>query len=357
MIPTVKKFKITLNLDKKYNGENTPIMIRQNDMGSVIEAQILTEDNTPYNLSNCSVTFNLQGAGGLPVENEECSVSEPLSGIVNHAITAKDSKFAGKVRHAFFTITSGDKKVVESTGDIEIIILERPQIKATDYVSVVGTFKNKIAGNMSNPNILRYFGFAMDNTPYNRYVSQPGPEMPQNVYDAFNTDTVAERYGYWYAGEELMYAFKIDPRATKVVIDNLSCERSGYASKILPHTFQLYNLQKQINVLGSAATAVSRNEYIALTLLTTEKTWSGITPLELNSNGLLKKFEIDLTKLNCLSKDGYLAITATYLDLAAHNIVYDPYFLAMPHQSTQPTGGQVCIIETMLTCTQYYLPD
>lgn len=355
MIPTVKKFKITLNLDKKYNGENTPIMIRQNDMGSVIEAQILTEDNTPYNLSNCSVTFNLQGAGGLPVENEECSVSEPLSGIVNHAITAKDSKFAGKVRHAFFTITSGDKKVVESTGDIEIIILERPQIKATDYVSVVGTFKNKIAGNMSNPNILRYFGFVMENNP-NRYVSYPGPEMPQNVYDAFNTDTVAERYGGWYAGENLMYAFKIDPRATKVVIDNLSCERPGYASKILPQTFRLYNLQKQINVLGSAATAVSRNEYIALTLLTTEKTWSGITPLELNSNGLLKKFEIDLTKLNCLSKDGYLAITAMALDPTAPSIVHDPYFLAMPHQSTQGTS-QVCIIETMLTCTQYYLPD
>ena len=356
MIPTVKKFKITLNLDKKYNGENTPIMIRQNDMGSVIEAQILTEDNTPYNLSNCSVTFNLQGAGGLPVENEECSVSEPLSGIVNHAITAKDSKFAGKVRHAFFTITSGDKKVVESTGDIEIIILERPQIKATDYVSVVGTFKNKIAGNMSNPNILRYFSFAMDNTPYNRYVSQPGPEMPQNVYDAFNTDTVAERYGYWYAGENLMYAFKIDPRATKVVIDNLSCERPGFASKIRPQTFELYNLRKQINVLGSAGTAVSRDEYISLTLLTTDKTWIGITPLELNSNGLLKKFEIDLTKLNCLSKDGYLAITAMALDPTAPSIVYDPYFLAMPHQSTQGTS-QVCIIETMLTCTQYYLPD
>lgn len=355
MIPTVKKFKITLNLDKKYNGENTPIMIRQNDMGSVIEAQILTEDNTPYNLSNCSVTFNLQGAGGLPVENEECSVSEPLSGIVNHAITAKDSKFAGKVRHAFFTITSGDKKIVESTGDIEIIILERPQIKATDYVSVVGTFKNKIAGNMSNPNILRYFSFAMENNP-NRYVSYPGPEMPQNVYDAFNTDTVAERYGSWYSGENLMYAFKIDPRATKVVIDNLSCERPGYASKILPQTFQLYNLQKQINVLGSAGTAVSRNEYIDLTLLTTEKTWSGITPLELNSNGLLKKFEIDLTKLNCLSKDGYLAITAMALDPTAPSIVHDPYFLVMPHQSTQGSS-QVCIIETMLTCTQYYLPD
>lgn len=355
MIPTVKKFKITLNLDKKYNGENTPIMIRQNDMGSVIEAQILTEDNTPYNLSNCSVTFNLQGAGGLPVENEECSVSEPLSGIVNHAITAKDSKFAGKVRHAFFTITSGDKKIVESTGDIEIIILERPQIKATDYVSVVGTFKNKIAGNMSNPNILRYFSFAMENNP-NRYVSYPGPEMPQNVYDAFNTDTVAERYGAWYAGENLMYAFKIDPRATKVVIDNLSCERPGYASKILPQTFELYNLRKQINVLGSAGTAVSRDEYIDLTLLTTEKTWSGITPLELNSNGLLKKFEIDLTKLNCLSKDGYLAITAMALDPTAPSIVHDPYFLAMPHQSTQGTSD-VCIIETMLTCTQYYLPD
>lgn len=330
-------------------------MIRQNDMGSVIEAQILTEDNTPYNLSNCSVTFNLQGAGGLPVENEECSVSEPLSGIVNHAITAKDSKFAGKVRHAFFTITSGDKKVVESTGDIEIIILERPQIKATDYVSVVGTFKNKIAGNMSNPNILRYFSFAMANNP-NRYVSYPGPEMPQNVYDAFNTDTVAERYGAWYAGENLMYAFKIDPRATKVVIDNLSCERPGYASKILPQTFELYNLRKQINVLGSAGTAVSRDEYISLTLLTTDKTWIGITPLELNSNGLLKKFEIDLTKLNCLSKDGYLAITAMALDPTAPSIVHDPYFLAMPHQSTQGTS-QVCIIETMLTCTQYYLPD
>lgn len=352
---TVKKFKVKLSLEKKYIGENIPVMLRQGDMGTIIEAQIFTEDNNCYDLTGYTVTFTIQGAGSIPVLNESCKIIDAKNGIVQHEITDKDSKHPGKVQHAFFQIKSSTSTVIESTGDIDIRILEMPRILPSDYIQEVSNFKGKVRGDWSNPNTMNLAWTGMNK----EYAYLNIVEWDQEIYNTTDPNIYLRSLTIPVGGSERnLICFKINPKAEKVVISNLNT--GNFKGSMDLEIMYLQNVFKlgperangQVQIKGQF-----KEDHIWLDQYDIKK--PGITKLKQNTGcGVPTGVEIDM-KLNqdLLSADNYLAI----------NIWPSNYYFDNPYDRTKVSqlklihngegAFQHLAFFPQITCTQYYLPE
>lgn len=357
-----KKFTIKQRLDRKYNGENKPIIIRQGDMGTLIECQIFSEDNNPYDLTNCTVTFTLQGASGLPVLDEPCSIIDTINGFVRHAITQKDSRYAGKVKHAFFRISKANEGLIESTGDIDIIILEMPTITPDDYHKIISNFKGKTKGDLTNPNMIGITATVGDQSNKAYTISQT--EVRQEVYDAFNDPKLTEMYLDCFELRSVTYNFKIDPRATKVQINNISYKNPTF-KKYLFGQAGLDNIRRPFDSILDCQRLCAESDYEQKFYnqpinypkfklgLYNQSNIKGVTGLKFDSYGYMTSFELDLTTTNYLTSDNYLLINVSSSD-STENITIQPTF---PFNVNGVNIKRALLFCTQIECIQYYLPE
>ena len=376
-----KKFKIKQNLEKKYNGENLPIRVRQDDVGTIIESQIFTEENNPYDLTNCKVLFNLQPASGLPILGEQAVIKDAVNGIINYSLSPKDTRKAGKTKAAFFTITNKDNSVTESTGDIDLTILPFPKILDSDYIKIIGNFKGrKRLDRNSNPNEIWMADIVNsgygDNVKLTFDKDPAVSEAPESIYKFFNNPI----YSFIFArGQEnadqstvyhnhlayipenansIFYLFKIDPRTVKIRINNLyngdltSKEVGSTNNTVLFGTCtQIFVANRSLGITDNVGDLGLSKKGFQKSLckdLTPNLNLSGYTPLQneafTNDPSINDKltytssFELDLTKNNFLTSDNYLMLFSPRVNLAG-------------------TGIYFACIAPQIECIQYYLPE
>lgn len=357
-----KKFTIKQRLDRKYNGENKPIIIRQGDMGTLIECQIFSEDNNPYDLTNCTVTFTLQGASGLPVLDEPCSIINTTNGFVRHAITQKDSRYAGKVKHAFFRISKANEGLIESTGDIDIIILEMPTITPDDYHKIISNFKGKTKGDLTNPNMIG-LTYTTENQRDKIFTIQQ-TEVRQEVYDAFNDPNLTEMYMDSLAMLSVTYNFKIDPRATKVQVNNISYKSPQFKKYVFDES-GVNNIRRPFDSILDCQRKCAESDYEQKFYnqpvstpqfklgLYNQSNIKGVTGLKFDSFGYMTSFELDLTTTNYLTSDNYLLINVKSTE-STQNTTIEPTF---PFSINGVNIKRALLFCTQIECIQYYLPE
>lgn len=358
-----KKFTIKQRLDRKYNGENKPIIIRQGDMGTLIECQIFSEDNNPYDLTNCTVTFTLQGASGLPVLDEPCSIIDTINGFVRHAITQKDSRYAGKVKHAFFRISKANEGLIESTGDIDIIILEMPTITPDDYHKIISNFKGKTKGDLTNPNMIG-LTFESENQR-DKIFTVKQTEVRQEVYDAFNDPKLTEMYmDSMDLCSGIIYNFKIDSRATKVQINNISYKSTDFKKYLFGQT-GLDNIKRPFDSIldcqRQCAESDAEQKFYNQPLLTpkfklglyNQSNIKGVTGLKFDSYGYMTSFELDLTTTNYLTSDNYLLIHVKSSESTESKTIQPTFPFILSGTSIK----RALLFCTQIECIQYYLPE
>lgn len=363
-----KKFKIKQNLEKKYNGENLPIRVRQDDIGTIIESQIFTEENNPYDLTNCTVLFNLQPASGLPILGEQAVIKDATNGIINYSLSSKDTRKAGKTKAAFFTITNKDNSVTESTGDIDLTILPFPKILDSDYLKITSSFKGrKRLDRNSNPNEIWILNISPKDSTTSTFKSNPQEvETSDDVYELFNNPKEPfDKFKYVYTGVsfDLMYLFKIDPKTVKIRINNLYIGKSN--GEDIPDEYSFANTKGIVSPIPQIYVA---NKMTGITddvgningygykifynhsekYLTPDLNLSGYKPLQNesidNKTIYTNSFELDLTKNNFLTSDNYLMLT-----------VHSHY---IPWKEGSPFNGYQCIcVSPQIECIQYYLPE
>lgn len=366
-----KKFKIKQNLERKYNGENLPIVVRQDDVGTIIESQILTEENNPYDLTNCKVEFSIQAAYGWPVIGEKAQIIDPANGKISYSLTAKDTQIAGKTKAAYFSIYHNDSDIVESTGNIDLIILARPKIKDSDLLSYTTNFKNKIAGDRSNPNwagslTLAWVMIDPDNPDSGRYrftiTNTCTNEMTQKNYDdAFKTDK-NDIQMRWYQDphdiskytNKLAYRFLIKPNTIKMRINNLFPHKVIIANKeIAPDNPLMYKDDGSLDIEETDHFYATHGYMDNLIEIKADVALTGFTPLEETNlsvkqdNGTYKdisyvsSFELDFRKNRFLTKNNEL-------------IMIMPYYYVEP---AEPGTKFFVTPHPNIECVQYYLPE
>ncbi|QHJ83652.1 MAG: hypothetical protein [Caudoviricetes sp.] len=367
----VKKFKIIQNLERKYNGENLPIVVRQDDVGTIIESQILTEENNPYDLTNCNVEFSIQAASGWPVIGEKAQIIDPANGKISYSLTAKDTQISGKTKAAYFSIYHNESDIVESTGNIDLIILARPKIKDSDLLSYTTNFKNKIAGDRSNPNwagslSLSWVMIDPDNPDSGRYrftiTNTCTDEMTQKNYDdAFKTDK-NDIQMRWYQDphdiskytNKLAYRFLIKPNTIKMRINNLFPHKVIIANKeIAPDNPLMYKDDGSLDIEGNDHYYATHGYMDNLIEIKADVALTGFTPLEETNlsvkqdNGTYKdisyvsSFELDFRKNRFLTKNNEL-------------IMIMPYYYVEP---AEPGTKFFVTPHPNIECVQYCLPE
>lgn len=358
----VKKFKIVQNLERKYNGENLPIRVRQDDVGTIIESQILTEENNPYDLTNCDVVFNIQPPSGWPVLGEKATIIDPNNGKISYSLSAKDTKIAGRAKSACFTINHNDIGTSESTGDIDLIVLPIPKITDDDLQTSTINFKNKIRGDSSprralsvdirNKGVEPNTGRELFDVDLWQSGAPTDPEVGQDFYNNHNypNDSLSV---HWLLNP-CFYLFKIKPNTLKIKINNM-----------FPYKYELADnnvlfdkgcsYPKIYNDDGSLSLDWHQNEYSnegywdAVHAINPDISLSGFTPLKTmemqlkNGDGTsytkkyVTSFEIDLRKNHFLTKDNEL-------------------LLWIDSDETVHGYNDVAICPN-IECVQYYLPD
>ena len=359
----VKKFKIVQNLERKYNGENLPIRVRQDDVGTIIESQILTEENNPYDLTNCDVVFNIQPPSGWPVLGEKATIIDPNNGKISYSLTAKDTKIPGRAKSACFTINHNDIGTSESTGDIDLIVLPIPKITDDDLQTSTINFKNKIRGDSSPRRAIHVGGILVQGKEPNtgRYMfdvdlwgagAPTDLEAGQYFYDDHNFSRDSDELVWNH--EPMFYLFKIKPNTLKIRINNMfpykytNHDDNNKVYDIGSNYPNIYNDDGSLS-LDWRQNQYTRGYYDALHEINPDISLSGVTPLKTmdlqirNTDGTsstkkyVTSFEIDLRKNHFLTKDNELLLW-----IEPDYVVYSNYNLS---------------IYPNIECVQYYLPD
>lgn len=388
----VKKFKIIQNLERKYNGENLPIRVRQDDVGTIIESQIFTEENNPYDLTDCNVTFNMQATSGIPNLGEKAEIIDAVNGKISYSLSAKDTKIPGRPKSAYFTISYKNGEIIESTGDINLIILPIPKITDDDYIKAVSNFKDKIRGDLnSNPNfILRTSFVGYGNYPDDFVFGEDHPddhttplknyEISQLFYrDYSKTPLFVSPYND-NASAVHIFCFKCNPNTRKIVINNFNFAPikawDSNLSLVHPNGKLVFiangeNINIQ-NMLNQHFPRIPKNKAYVAPISNTINN-AGFEILKKDVNQQVTDFSIDLTKVNPLTEDGYLMLMAGR-GLNNNHEFSDDYFPRTDrdgrywHSKTDsepPITGEATSIQNFsltpiplnMTCTQYYLPD
>lgn len=355
----VKKFKIVQNLERKYNGENLPIRVRQDDVGTIIESQILTEENNPYDLTNCDVVFNIQPPSGWPVLGEKATIIDHKNGKISYSLSAKDTKIAGRAKSACFTINHNDMGTSESTGDIDLIVLPIPKITDDDLQTSIINFKNKIKGDSSPRRALSVSASHDGKDPntgrelmsIDLWDHEGGPEVEQDFYDNHNyqQDSDSIRWSF----NPCFYLFKIKPNTLKIKINNMFPYKYGLVDNNIIYD-QGSNYPQIYNDDGSLSLDYTQGRYAkgywdAVHEINPDISLSGFTPLKTmelqiknqddtySTKKYVTSFEIDLRKNHFLTKDNEL--------------------LLWINEDFIGGGNNDLAIFPNIECIQYYLPD
>ena len=386
----VKKFKIIQNLERKYNGENLPIRVRQDDVGTIIESQIFTEENNPYDLTDCNVTFNMQATSGIPNLGEKAEIIDAVNGKISYSLSAKDTKIPGRPKSAYFTISYKNGEIIESTGDINLIILPIPKITDDDYIKAVSNFKDKIRGDLnSNPNFIlrtQFTGYGAGDDEY---------DFGYDTADALKNGEISQLFYRDYSKTPLfvspevdnsfnviMFCFKCNLNSRKIVINNFNfAPINKWVFNLTNHypdgkiIFVANGVGNMQNMYNQHKPAIPRNKSYVVPISNTINN-AGFEILKKDINQQVTDFSIDLTKVNPLTEDGYLILMTT-VGTNNNNEFSNDYFprndrtgiywhsqtdSEPPHSpitSIAPSIQNVNLnpIPLSMTCTQYYLPD
>ncbi|UQS82615.1 phage baseplate upper protein [Bombilactobacillus folatiphilus] len=367
-----KIFSVNFNLSHKYSGENNPIVIRQNDVGTQISAQILVDDDTPYDLTDCNITFNLKLQGHTAVLNEEVQITNAKQGLVNYLFTSKVTKFSGYAKHAYFQISDSKTKVVESTGDIDLKILPSfPILPDKDDNFKTETFKiiNGSDGFDNNINLITNWD------TYNYLFPVLNSTTPQplvtnsDIYKTFRDNQQSENFFQFISNNTspivvFAYALKVHPKASKIRISNMGniignvlftgkCNSFGltdkygivyydwmrrYAKKIVPINALYFNGQDSLD-------------------------YPEVTTLSIDENGNADSIEVDLTKnRRLLTTDNYFMLYSNDVENTKDYIKYqnlDPRLGDLEYENPHDKNPHIlyhyfCIYNPQLEITSYY---
>ncbi|UQS82614.1 phage baseplate upper protein [Bombilactobacillus folatiphilus] len=300
-----KVFNLKLSVGQQHFGENSPVIIRQNDVGTQISAQILTDDSTPYDLTDCTITFNIRICGGEAVTMEPATVVDAVDGKINYSLTTDDSKYAGNAENAYFRIENTKTSVIETTGQVDLRVLEAAMITDDDYIIKVSDFKHKTKGDFAiNPNLIGISWFVYANKD-ELYLQWPSDEISQKLYDKFNNPKPGvniyeinnERSRY------IIFAFKIPLNTTKILVKNFD--------PILPFgkTRSIVKFTKKDNSINPGGFNL---HYIQIYDIDSATKIPGINMLEKNINGDVMNFSIDLTiNPDVLTLDNYFLLATS----------------------------------------------
>lgn len=355
-------FHIKLDLDKSKPIINEPIGIRQND-GSVttIVAEIFDHGQPATDLGT-EISFRcIRPNFTKYIDTKNIEIS---GNTITFKTSIELSKEPGLIKIAHFLI-GGD-----STQDFLIDVKRGVFFTDDDCIKITSNFKNKIAGDRSNPNWAGNFSFSNvmidpDNPDSGRYrftIFDYGmSEMTQQNYDdAFKTDK-NDIQMEWYQDPRniqqysnmLAYRFLIKPNTIKMRINNLFPHKVILDDKeIAPENPIMYKDDGSLDLEWNEHYSYTHGYMDQRIEIKADIALTGFTPLKETNlsvkqdNGTYKNisyvssFELDFRKNHFLTKNNEL-------------------IMAMPYYYVEPakTGTKFFVTpHPNIECVQYYLP-
>lgn len=356
-------FHIKLDLDKSKPIINEPIGIRQND-GSVttIVAEIFDHGQPATDLGT-EISFRcIRPNFTKYIDTKNIEIS---GNTITFKTSIELSKEPGLIKIAHFLI-GGD-----STQDFLIDVKRGVFFTDDDCIKITSNFKNKIAGDRSNPNwagslTLTWIMIDPDNPDSGRYrftiTNTCTDEMTQKNYnDAFKTDK-NDIQMKWYQdprdiskyGNMLAYRFLIKPNTIKMRINNLFPHKVIIGNReIAPDNPLMYKDDGSLDIQGNDHYYATHGYMDNLIEIKADVALTGFTPLEETNlsvkqdNGTYKdisyvsSFELDFRKNRFLTKNNEL-------------------IMAMPYYYVEPAEPGTTFFVTPhpnIECVQYYLPE
>ena len=356
-------FHIKLDLDKSKPIINEPIGIRQND-GSVttIVAEIFDHGQPAKDLGT-EISFRcIRPNFTKYIDTKNIEIS---GNTITFKTSIELSKEPGLIKIAHFLI-GGD-----STQDFLIDVKRGVFFTDDDCIKITSNFKNKIAGDRSNPNWAGSFSFSNvmidpDNPDSGRYrftIFDNGmSEMTQQNYDdTFKTDK-NDIQMEWYQDPHniqqysnmLAYRFLIKPNTIKMRINNLFPHKVILDDKeIAPENPIMYKDDGSLDLEWNEHYYYTHGYMDQLIEIKADIALTGFTPLKETNlsvkqdNGTYKNisyvssFELDFRKNRFLTKNNEL-------------IMAMPFYYVSPAK----TGTKFFVTpHPNIECVQYYLPE
>lgn len=356
-------FHIKLDLDKSKPIINEPIGIRQND-GSVttIVAEIFDHGQPATDLGT-EISFRcIRPNFTKYIDTKNIEIS---GNTITFKTSIELSKEPGLIKIAHFLI-GGD-----STQDFLIDVKRGVFFTDDDYIKITSNFKNKIAGDRSNPNWAGSFSFLNvmldpDNPDSGRYrftiFDNSMSEMTQQNYDDTFKNDKNDIQMEWYQDPHniqqysnmLAYRFLIKPNTIKMRINNLFPHKVILDDKeIAPENPIMYKDDGSLDLEWNEHYYYTHGYMDQLIEIKADIALTGFTPLKETNlsvkqdNGTYKNisyvssFELDFRKNRFLTKNNEL-------------IMAMPFYYVSPAK----TGTKFFVTpHPNIECVQYYLPE
>lgn len=355
-------FHIKLDLDKSRPIINEPIGIRQND-GSVttIVAEIFDHGQPATDLGT-EISFRcIRPNFTKYIDTKNIEIS---GNTITFKTSIELSKEPGLIKIAHFLI-GGD-----STQDFLIDVKRGVFFTDDDCIKITSNFKNKIAGDRSNPNWAGSFSFSNvmidpDNPDSGRYrftiFDTSILEMTQQNYDDTFKNDKNDIQMEWYQDPHniqqysnmLAYRFLIKPNTIKMRINNLFPHKVILDDKeIAPENPIMYKDDGSLDLEWHEHYSYTHGYMDQLIEIKADIALTGFTPLEETNlsvkqdNGTYKNisyvssFELDFRKNRFLTKNNELIMAMPF------------YYISPPE-----TGTKFFVTpHPNIECVQYYLP-
>lgn len=134
--------KLNLNTNKNLK-DVLGITVRQTEKGGLIEAAILNEDGSPYDLTNMSVTFQDHKTNNKWISDDKVTVKDAKNGLINY--TLHDQAYAGK-GVAWFEMNNAQGTKVDSTQNFYIEVDEglNATVYNSNYISKLDQLRDQM---------------------------------------------------------------------------------------------------------------------------------------------------------------------------------------------------------------------
>ena len=140
---------ITLVTDNHTGNTNTDqIVLRQSEAGQSLQVTLVHEDGTPYDLTNCLVTFSENKDDGKMVSDDNIQNIDAKAGTFTYLFNQAVYQTSGT---AWFDITDNTRKLIATTVNFSITITDQLDlpIDNNSYWSAAQSLLTHISANMS----------------------------------------------------------------------------------------------------------------------------------------------------------------------------------------------------------------
>lgn len=140
---------ITLVTDNHTGNTNTDqIVLRQSEAGQSLQVTLVHEDGTPYDLTNCLVTFSENKDDGKMVSDDNIQNIDVKAGTFTYPFNQAVYQTSGT---AWFDITDNTRKLIATTVNFSITITDQIDlpINNNSYWSAAQSLLTHISANMS----------------------------------------------------------------------------------------------------------------------------------------------------------------------------------------------------------------